>query len=281
MIQILVPTDFSNLANNAVNFAVQSAKLLPAEITIIHAFEMKGNIYIDHMGFTQEFTESVLHDVQNKLDQLQQSIEETEGVAVSTRIVRTALDEAILETTAERNIDLIVMGTLGASGIKEKLWGTRTADIIGKSKVPIMVIPYDYEWTKPEIFLMATNHFEEEPAVLNSLFELADLYMAQVQVAVFTDEDEDIAVTFPDQTHTIPEYEKMLKEQYKEDTLTTAHLYGTAFDETLQRHIEENDIDILTMVIHQRSFWDRIFHPSLTKRMSYHTTIPLLAIPAK
>ena len=55
MKQILVPTDFSTCANNAVDFAVQSAKILPVEITILHAFELKGNIYTDYMGVNKEF----------------------------------------------------------------------------------------------------------------------------------------------------------------------------------------------------------------------------------
>lgn len=281
MKQILVPTDFLTCANNAVDFAVQSAKLLPAEVTLLHAFELKGNLYTDYMGVNTEFNQSLVDEIENKLAQLKSNIEETEGIIVNTYISRSSVTKAILQATEDKNGDLIVMGTLGASGIKEKLWGSKTAEVIGNSKVPVMVIPYEYEWKKPEKLLMATNHFEEEPAVLDFLFEVADLYMAQVQVAVFTDEDDDQAVTFLEHTRKTPQYEKMLKEQYNEETLTATHLFGKEFEETLQKHIDENEIDILAMVTYPRSFWDRIFLPSMTKRMSYHTNIPLLAIPAK
>jgi nucleotide-binding universal stress UspA family protein len=67
---------------------------------------------------------------------------------------------------------------------------------------------------------------------------------------------------------------------YNEETLTSAHLTGEDFETTLQNFIRENDIDILVMVTYQNTFWSRIFNPSKTKRMSYHTNIPLLAIPA-
>lgn len=173
------------------------------------------------------------------------------------------------------------MGTLGAGGMKEKLWGSKTAAVIGKTNVPLMVIPFYYGWKKPEKFLLATNHFEKDPAILEYLFEMADLYMAQVQVAVFTDEDDDKAETFLAHRRTTPQYEKILKEQYNEETLTATNIFGKEFEETLQKHIEENEIDILAMVTYPRSFWDRLFHPSMTKRMSYHTKIPMLAIPAK
>ena len=279
MKKILVPTDFSTCANNAVDFAVQSAKILPVEVTLLHAFEMKGNVYTDYMGVNKEFNQSLLDEVHKKLAELKKVIEETEGVIVNTHVAVTPLIDAVLQTTEELSIDLVAMGTLGAGAIKEKLWGSKTAAVIGKTKVPLMVIPFFYEWKKPERLLFSTNHFEKEPAILDFVFELADLYMAQVHVAVMTDEDK--AETFLERTRKTPQYEKMLKEQYNEETLTATHLYGKEFEETLQKHIDENEIDILAMVTYQRSFWDRIFNPSKTKRMSYHTKIPLLVIPGK
>ena len=281
MKKILVPTDFSTCANNAVDFAVQSAKILPMEVTLLHAFELKGNIDTDYIGVNKEFNQSLMDEVHNKLALLKSSIEETEGVVVTTYIFKGTVNEAILQAAKDKRIDLIVMGTLGASGIKEKLWGSKTAAVIGNSKVPVMVIPYEYKWKKPKKVLMVTNHFEKEPAILDFLFKLADLYMAQVHVVVFTDDDDDKAVTFLEHTRKTPQYEKMLKEQYKVDTLTVTNLFGKEFEETLEDYIRQNEIDILVMVTYQRKLLDRIFHPSMTKRMSYHTKIPLLAIPAK
>ena len=281
MKQILVPTDFSTCANNAIDFAVQSAKNLPVEITLLHAFEVMGNMYTDNMGVNKDFNQSLLEEVHDKLALLKSSIEDTEGVVVTTYIFKGTLNEAIFKTATDKNIDLIVMGTLGASGIKEKLWGSKTAAVIGNSKVPVMVIPYEYEWKKPEKILMTTSHFEKEPAILDFLFEVAELYMAQVQVAIFTDEDEGNAITLLEQDLKIDQYEKMLKEQYKEETLVARQLFGKEFEETLDDYIGQNKIDILAMFTYQRKILHRIFHPSMTKRMSYHTKIPLLAVPAK
>lgn len=280
MKQILVPTDFSKCANNAIDFAVQSAKILPAKITLLHSFEVNGNIYTDYMGVNKEFTSALLDDANEKLTQIRQRIKETDGVVADTLVSTDSLQEAIKKSVKEKAFDLVVMGTLGASGLKEKLWGSRTSAVIGKSAIPVMVIPIDYKWKKPEKILFATNQFEREPAILNYLFELAGLYMARVQVAVFTDEDDDKALTFLDHKSKIAQYGTFLKDSYKEDTLISTHLYGEEFEETLQNFIKENDIDLLVMVTYRQRFWNRIFNPSKTKRMSYHTNIPLLAIPA-
>ena len=282
MKKILIPTDFSGCANNAVDFAVQSAKILPAEIILLHAFEVKGNVYTDYMGVNKEFTQSLLNEAEQKLKQVKKSIEETEKVVVTTRIFRGTVKDAVLKTAIEANADLIVMGTLGASGFKEKLLGSKTAGIIGSVSIPVMAIPYEYEWKKPETFLIATNHFEKEPAILDYVFELADLYMSQVQVAVFTDEDDDEAATYMEHLRRTPLYEKLLKQRYQEENLTAIHLYGLEFENTLQKYIKEKGIDILVMITYQKKegIWNRMFNPSKTKKMSYHINVPLLAIPA-
>lgn len=282
MKKILVPTDFSGCANNAVDFAVQSAKILPAEIVLLHAFEVAGNIYTDYMGVDREFTKSLLDDAERNLDLVKKSIEETEEVIVTTRIFMGGVKDAVTETATAVNADLIVMGTLGASGLKEKLLGSKTGSVMGSVNIPVMAIPYEYEWKKPETFLIATNHFEKEPVILDYVFELADLYMAQVQVAVFTDTDDDEAATYLEHLRKLPQYENLLKQRYKAESPAATHLYGLDFEETLQKHIKEKGIDILVMITYQKEegVWKRIFNPSKTKKMSYHIGIPLLAIPA-
>lgn len=280
MKQILVPTDFSKCADNAINFAVQSAKILPAKVTLLHSFEVNDNIYTDYMGVNREYNLTMLNGVKEKLGHLKKNIEETDGVVVDTFISTSSLQDAIAKSVKEKKADMIIMGTLGASGIKEKLWGSRTAAVIGKSDIPVMVIPIEYKWKKPQKVLMATNKFEKEPAILDYLFEFAGLYMAQVQVAIFTDVDNDKAAVFLEHKNKIVQYEKFLKEMYNEGTLASVHLYGKDFQTTLQNFISENNFDMLVMVTYQRSFWERIFNPGMTKRMSYHTHIPLLAIRA-
>lgn len=280
MKKILLPTDFSRCANNAVEFAVQTAKLIPAEITLLHSFELMGNLYTDYMGINKEYNQSQLQDVYHKLAQLKHNIKADTGVTVETHVCTGAVKKCILKETTERNIDLMVMGTAGASGIKETLWGSKTADIIGKSRVPVIAIPCDYEWKKPQKILLATNHFEEEPMLLNFIFAMAAWYDAEVNVAVFTNESKDNAITYLEHLRKTPGYENKLKQSYHEDTLTVTNLFGNEFEDTLEEYMSNNEVDMLAMVTYQRSFTESIFHPSLTKRMAYHTRIPLLAIPA-
>ncbi|MEO6844485.1 MAG: universal stress protein [Ginsengibacter sp.] len=280
MKKLLVPTDFSECADKAINFAVETSKILPVQITLLHSYEINSSLYTDYIGVNKEYNQTILNGAKEKLSDLKRDIEEANGEIADIAVSTDSLQEAIKKCVEEEKFDLIIMGTLGATGIKEKLWGSRTASTIGKSSIPVLAVPNDYKWKKPQKILFATNQFEKNPAILNYIFELAGLYMANIQVAVFTDEDDDKAGTFLDHKQKISEYELFLKENYKEDTLTSTHLYGENFEETLQHFIKENNIDILVMVTYPHNFWNRIFNPSKTKRMSYHSQVPLLAIPA-
>jgi nucleotide-binding universal stress UspA family protein len=281
MKKLLIPTDFSASAKNAIDFAIQSAMLFPIEITIMHAFEMHGNMYTDSMGVIKEFNQSQLDEAQHKLTELKKQIESKEGITVKTIMAELNLKDAIKKAIEEFNFDIVVMGTLGASGIKEKLWGTNTASVVGEIDIPVLAIPHDYKWKKPEKFLIATNNFEVDHALLDHVFDLAGAYQAHVQAAVFTDEDDDKPATFIQHSHQKSEYEKTLKEKYHDDKVTVTQLFGTEFEDSLQDYITESEIDVLIMITYQRGFFSRIFHPSKTKKLVYHTHIPLLAIPAK
>lgn len=280
MKRILVPTDFSETATIALNFAIESARILPAKITLLHSYEIYADYSADYLGINTELTYSILNESEIRLDRLRESIQEKHHLEVDTFLSTYPLNEAILKAIEEKNIDLIVMGTLGNSGTKEKIWGSRTSAVIGKTTVPVIAIPHDYKWKKPEKILFATNHFQDDSRILNSVFELSGLYMANVQVAVFTDTENDKTETYLHNKQHIAEYEDTLKARYYENTVSSVHLIGKDFSDTLQEYIKKNEIDMLIMVTYQAGFWKRLFNPSITRKMSYNTQIPLLAIPA-
>jgi len=280
MKKILVPTDFSACAANAMDFAIQTARIIPAEITLLHSFDLPGTMYTDYLGVNKEFRQIQWNEDEQRLTAMKESIGQMYDIQVETRLIAAPLKIAIDEISKSEEYDLIIMGTLGAGGLKEKLWGSNTADVIALRSIPVLVVPHDYRWKKPEKFLLATGNFEKKPTVLDTIFELAGLYMAHVDVAVFTDEDDEPAALL-EHGRTGPFYGEMLAKKYNEQELHTAQLSGRDLEESLQGYIGQNDIDVLVMITYKRGFWDRLLHPSHTKRMSYHTKVPLLAVPAE
>lgn len=279
MNHIVVPTDFSGTADRAVEFAIQSAKYIPGQITLLHCFEVGDSLVTDYVGVDKEFSNAMLAEARGRLEEMRKEIYDTHGIAVNIEVSGLPLAQALNEVVDKKDAGLIVMGTLGSGGLGNKIFGSKTAEVIGKSSVPVLAIPTDYEWKKPSRILFSTNKFEKQAEILDFIFEMADLYMAKVRTAVFTDADDDKAQKYVENEEKMKEYEKFLRAEYKEDTLSAQHLFGERFEETLQEYIDEKEVDILVMVTYQDSVWRRFFNPSKTKRMSYDTNIPLLAIP--
>ncbi len=281
MKKLLIPTDFSSTADNAIKAAIQLAKAGSMEIFLMHSFETMGSVYTDYMGANKEYNRELLNEDRDKLNDIKLQLEQENDVSITSVMYAGTFNEAINEAVKENNIDIIVMGTHGASGIKEKLWGSNTSSVIGNCTVPVLVIPNDYKWSTPKNILFATNHFEEDPAILNPVFSFSQMLNATLQLAVFSDEDDADGAEVMEHSRGIHSYEQNLKRKYNSEGLQAHHLSGDDFMETLQECIDKNDFQVVVMVTHQRSFFDRIFHPSLSKKMSYHTNIPLLVLPAK
>ncbi len=281
MKRLLVPTDFSPCATNAVNFAAGIAKILSAEIVLLNIYEDAGSAYTDYVGLNREFKAAMINERLQKLKQLKQSIEQTEGITVSVLQYKGPVKESIIRSAADINANIIVMGTLGDGGIKERLWGSHTAAVIGVSKVPVVAVPIAYDGALPDKILFTTNHFEGSARILDPVFELAAVNMAQVFVAFFSPESVDSHAGLKDRPKELVEYGRELQKTYHDKDLVTAYLPGDDFENTIEQYIDKNGIKLLAIVTYQRSFFERLFNPSVSKKMSYHTKIPLLVIPAE
>ena len=266
MKKILVPTDFSPNAEKALNFAVQIAKRSGADLLLVHAVET----LMDDEGYNK---------IKNELDLVAQTIQKTELVSVSTRIFRDSSVNSVINAVYEHKPDLVVMGTNGSSGLKEVIYGSRTAAVIGRSPVPVLAIPLLAEWKMPKKILLAVNKFNVPEKLLVPVIALAQLYGSALQVTVFTDTNDDYVEDFNMHEVKIAEFRDRLKERYPGTEIHAVHLAGRHFRESLQAWIDKEEIDISVMLTHRRTLIGSIFNSSMTKRMSYHTNTPLLAIP--
>lgn len=274
---ILVPTDFSDCANNALNVALEMSKIAPAEIVVVHVLELAETVYVDYTGPSVDFSGILRDQAEQEMMSLKSHVMAEHNILVKTVICESPVHENIVQAAHDHNAALIITGTRGAGKLIEKLWGTHTARLIGKSTVPVLAIPKDYKWRKPERILLATSHFEKDTVSWETLNGIIELFAATLHVVVFTDEIKDKAVTSVAHNWDINRYREFLDQHYHYPVVSE-HLYGVGFENTLENYISLNDIDMLVMFTYERGFLERILDPSKTKRMSYHTRIPLLAL---
>jgi nucleotide-binding universal stress UspA family protein len=280
MKKILVPTDFSPNADRAIDYAVRIAKLNQATIYIIHACDHLYPPDLDNVLSKGDYNKKLTDEAFNNLEIIRRSIEDTEQVLVNIQLYNGTITDTIVVAAEEHNADLVIMGTLGITGIKDKIFGSKTAAVISNSTVPVIAIPLEYDWKLPAKFLLAINHFDEATDILYPIFDLAKVFNAEVRIAVFTDEDKG-AAEFVSNAKEIKYAEEKLRQKNSGVVITAEHLSGRHFEESINEYIDKNQVDLIAMTTHKRSFIGSIFNRSLTRKMTYHSKVPILAIPVK
>ena len=280
MQKILVPTDFSDNATKATDYAVALAEKTNAEIILLNVTTLLNSTFSSRRALIKEYNNTRVAGIRDQLKELQQSIAaNSDKVKLTIKLYEGDVQDSILQCAKDENVDLIIMGTQGASGLKKIFIGSITAGIIGNTTVPVLAIPKKVEWKKLENILFATRQLDVDNKIFTPILKLAQLEAALIHVAVFTDTDDSDAGDYMEHGRLLNAYRQTLPSRYKDINFKTVELEGEEFDDTIEQYINNNQIDMMVMTTHKRSFWESVFNSSMTKEMSYHINIPLLAIP--
>lgn len=275
----MVPTDFSPNANKALDFAVEIASGARASIILVYVNDLLDTPFREKTVLENKYGLPGEEAAEMELEMICKNIRESMRLDVTYQAFGGTVTSAILDAAKENNASLVVMGTLGNTGFKEKLVGSITAAIISKSDIPVMAVPILSEWQIPKNIMMAVNHFDERPANTEMVFKIARLFNSKVTVAVFTDEDDAEAADYLENTRGIISYGQELESIYKDIKVDAVRLYGHKFQESIDEFIAANQVDMLVMFTHKRNFIESVFNKSVSSKMSYHTNIPLITIP--
>lgn len=282
MQKILVPTDFSDNAMKAVLYAAEIAKMNKATVYLLHVMEPVDDRIRQPFGLHEKYLEMVAGSEMEKLEAVQQAMRSNyPEVKTVTELAKGTVINSILDFAESTQVNLIVMGTKGATSLKEIFIGSVAAGTIGRSIVPVLTIPDEYVMEKPDALLFVTNHFEKNTGLLDKIVVLAKLFSATVHVAVFIDTDTADAGDYMSNSLQLDHYMSFLKKTFPEISFKGELLEGEEFEETVEKYDKENEVDIIAMITYSKNFRDKLLRKSATKKMAFHSKIPVLAIPAK
>ena len=268
MKRILVPTDFSDTANNALQFAADLAKKNNAEIVLLHVYHVPVIDVYTSATYIEEMQKEQEKESLQKLDAIVTEL--TKGGIIADSISKPGFLADEIELIEEKEeVDFIVMGTTGASGALASLIGSNAARAIEKSTVPIMVVPHEARNKQYKKIGYAYDFVDVDVTSLGSLADFAQPYSADVLVMHVKDEAH---FRFKDEEKILADAGK----KYGNVNFSFAEIKDTDIADALNECIEEEDLDLLVMTHHHRTFFEKLFHKSLTKKMAYHTNIPLL-----
>ncbi|MHA7056264.1 universal stress protein [Aquimarina sp. M1] len=216
--------------------------------------------------------QSVIQGSKEKLstliEELQQEIEH-ENYTFHPITDYDVFTDAIKQVVKSKSIDLIVMGTNGATGAREVIFGSNTLNVIRKIDCPVLAIPQGYTFSAPKTVLYTidyNDHFHTEN--ITPLVDMLVKYKASLRILNIREDDTLTIAEFDDKKH--------LKDFFKEINHTFHSITNVPTSLAIDSFVQIMDVDVNTMFIHKETFLERFFRGSETSGINYGTRVPLL-----
>jgi nucleotide-binding universal stress UspA family protein len=279
MKKILLPTDFSDNSWNAIKYALQLYKNQECNFSLLHTYTPM--IYqIEPMQASTlqlQVLDAVKETSKKKLDQLEQRIntEFNNPKHTFSKILSFNTLTAEINELYQGNIfDMIIMGTKGATGVKEILFGSNTIHVLKNAKCPVLAIPSDFSFETPHEVLFPSDYeidFQEKQ--MQPLIDIATTYHSRINILHVFNGNE--------LTEIQKENRKKLDLYFK----SIAHLFHDIKNENIPKAITEFQlkarINLLVMINNKHSFFENLFFKSAINQIGFHLNVPFLVIPSK
>jgi nucleotide-binding universal stress UspA family protein len=273
MKKILVPTDFSDCAHHAWQASLKLAQIIDAEIHFLHV----ADIPVDWqtMDDDEKMYPEVTRKVKNYHAQLDKLIADTDkaGLPAHKYLAFNRDHQAILDHIADFDIDLVVMGSRGATGLKEWIVGSNTQKIVRMSPAPVLVVKdLDPDQFKLDNLVFVSDFNEAVMEQFKQYVAFAQLLNAKLSL-LFINTPENFTDTLTTKIN-MGNY-AMHAPGMVENTYIFNH-YN--FLRGLNAFCQEHHIDALCMITHGSSNGMHLFNNSLTEKVVNHVKLPVLTM---
>jgi len=268
MLKILIPTDFSPIADNALNYAIEIGKRFESNLCLYHVYHIDRNFNYDSNFSDKEqpYKKKVEEKMNSTRLKFQEKITQSR-LSIETKVEDSNVYSLFKEKVVEQGIDLIVMGSKGASGIEKFVFGSVAATALELAKVPLLVVPPNHSFHSLKKIVFATDHNEVSSSVLLPLQKLALEFGSNVTILnVKKDSDKDTQ-----QTSIL--FDNKVETNYNEV------LMSKNINKSINEFVEQDNCDLLCMIRRQKGFFYSLTHRSITKTQVYNSKVPLLILP--
>lgn len=268
----LLPTDFSENALHAIRYALKLNKKINAEVVLFHSYVVP--VYSTDIPLTvpqdaelREISEGAINALSDKLKS------EFPEAKIKTDIQQGYPEDEIVSAAIRHNADMIIMGTQGASGIREALVGTISAAVMEDASCPVMAVPIECEFLPYSKIVFATNYAEGDFNYIEEVLEFARPFGANLTLLHISSGEFERGWEFA----AIETFKERIKEDSKYKNIQFKLLESRDVYSGMNVYLEEVGADLVAMTMRKRSFIQKLFRRSITQKMAYHTHIPLIA----
>ncbi|WP_285058706.1 universal stress protein [Pedobacter ginsengisoli] len=282
---ILVPTDFSDSAENAAWYALHIARYMKTNIELCHAFlvpaeySMAGQAAFPAYDYStlKAETSAQLVDLARKLDEKNHTAASKYSFHPGIKCVSEAgvVPEIVGKLVEENPKQLVVLGMSDIGATAKFILGSSSRNLIEKGGFPLLLIPSGFAFNEVRKIAFATDLRAEDIKVLHSLAGFARYFDAEIVVTHVSDEKRQSNKHLKRED----EFLSNITSKVDYDKIFFRRINNSRVSEGLDWLSSHGHIDILVMIHRPLGFLDRLFKGSYTKNQADHINIPLLVFP--
>ncbi|MEO1033553.1 MAG: universal stress protein [Bacteroidota bacterium] len=278
MKNVLLPTDFSENSWNAIAYALHFFEDMACNFYLLHVISFNHFIplnessAIDQNYMEQTFTKPTKKRLRHFLKRISDLKINQDPYRFFTLTNVDFFINAMRKSVKEKQIDLIVMGTKGATGLSKIILGTNTADVITKVKCNTLAVPENAKFVPPKEIAFPTDlALNYNLQVLQPIVEIIEHFNADLRVLHINKNKQPLKNEL--------EQNKTLLDDYFNNTQSSFHyLTNRKVEDAIQCFVESRDIDLICMVAKNLNYFQQILFHSRVEKISYHTDKPFLVL---
>ncbi|WP_299431988.1 universal stress protein [uncultured Maribacter sp.] len=280
MKKIVIPTDFSDNAWNATKYALELFKEEECTFFLVNTYTpaiansrfmaaaINGTLIEGGVSLaSKKGLQAIVKKVKKSYNNPKHSFRTISSFSL--------LVDEIKEIVEQKNIDLIVTGTKGSSGVEEIFMGSNTVRIIKSIKnCPVLAIPERFDYSSPLEMAFATD--------FNRFYSLSELQPLITLAKAFKSVIRIVHVQYEIKALTeLQHFNLGMLRKYFDEVEHYVHTVSelNSISKTLEIFSSELDIHLLAMLNYQHSYMEKVTREPVVKRIAFHTQIPLLVIP--
>lgn len=274
MKKILIPTDFSQNAGDALAYALDFLGDESAKIHIVHSVspavipgdmpaaaadlvKMQMDFAEENMKALEAFGNSDIYD----------------NIIVTTNVMAGPVSPNLKQAAKEFDADLIIMGTRGEAHDRMDKWlGTISTNVIEEAPCPVILIPHGYKYQTIDNVIYSTDINHDDPYELWRAMESIKPHTAIVQCLHVVKANKEEA------SQRVEEFKTFMESQSPSIKTDFTIEEGDNIEDTIEKFAEDTDAEMIIMHRSKRGFWQKLFGVSHTKRMVSGTRIPLMVV---
>lgn len=276
MRKIVIPSDFSENAMNALKYAVELFKHEISEFHILHAFAEE--VYNNKEILTRTAMDAVKEDLQKKYEaQLKMVFKEIQEYSPNprhrfqTHVAFGHLIDELNELVDKEEADIAIMGTRGKTNDKQLTFGSNTLQVIKYVQCPVLAIPENYKFHDLQHILFPTNFMlPYQKRELKLVAEISKSFPATIHMLYISN--------FPIESLRQKENFEFIKDQFMEKYFQYNRVNEAAREQVIFDQLEQLNIDLLVMVNSRHTYLENILFESTIDKISLYPTIPFLVL---